>query len=47
LGQIYELKGDRPSAVSEYRAVLALEPNDKDRAFIEKRLQELADGLTQ
>lgn len=47
LGQIYELKGDRPSAVREYRAVLALEPNDKDCAIIEKRLQELADGFPQ
>jgi Flp pilus assembly protein TadD len=38
---IYDHKGDRDRAVADYRAALALNPNDEDRAEIEAALKRL------
>jgi tetratricopeptide (TPR) repeat protein len=38
---IYDHKGDRDRAIADYRAALALNPSDEDRAEIEAALKRL------
>jgi hypothetical protein len=46
LGQIYEICGDREDALRHYSEVLALQPNDEDRALVQKRIADLAGRIS-
>ena len=42
LAQLNDAAGDRPGALREYRAYLALGPDEENRAVVERRIVQLS-----